>query len=108
MIGEREIMIDVLLLPEMSLSRAGRDSGGRATRSKEKRTIPIVLPSGGAAAARRRHRAKQRRGYIGREKSLYYAFRLISCQPRLGTRPGGLGKLQAVTVLKCLLQSQSQ
>jgi hypothetical protein len=36
---------------------------------------------------------------IGREKSLpvYYAFRLISCQPRLGTRPGGLGKLQAVT-----------
>ncbi len=60
-------------------------------------TIPIVLPSGGAAAARRHHRAKQHRGNIGREKSLYYAFRLISCQPRLGTRPGGLGKLQAVT-----------
>jgi hypothetical protein len=32
---------------------------------------PSVLPSGGAraAAARRRHRAKQHRGYIGREKS---------------------------------------
>jgi hypothetical protein len=38
-------------------------------------------------------RAQQHRGYIGREKSLYYAFkfRLISCQPRLGTRPGGPG-----------------
>ncbi len=50
-------------------------------------------------ALRRRRRGEQHRGYIGREKSLYYAFRLISCQPRLGTRPGGLqvGKLQAVT-----------
>ncbi len=33
----------------------------------------------------------------GNPKSLYYAFRLISCQQRLGTRPCGLGKLQAVT-----------
>ncbi len=33
---------------------------------------------------------------LGREKSLYNAFRLISCQPRLGTLPGGLEKLQAV------------
>jgi hypothetical protein len=40
------------------------------------------------------------RGYIGMEKSLYYAFQLISCQPRLGTRPGGLGEIQAVTVLR--------
>ena len=64
---------------------------------RKKRTIPIVLPSGGAAAARRRHRAKQHRGYIGREKSLYYAFRLISGRPRLGTRPGGPGETQAVT-----------
>jgi hypothetical protein len=36
---------------------------------KKKWTIPIVLPSGGATAARRRHRAKQHCGYIGREKS---------------------------------------
>jgi hypothetical protein len=41
---------------------------------------------------------------IGREKSLYYAFRLISCQPRLGTRPGGLGKLQADTSTAQLIQ----
>jgi hypothetical protein len=60
MIGGREIDVRVLLLPERS--RAER--AGRA----KKRTIPIVLPSGGAAAARKRHRAKQHRGYIGRGK----------------------------------------
>jgi hypothetical protein len=85
MFGEREIMIDHNFLPEMS--RAER--AGRAN----KRSIPIVLPLGGGAAARRRHRAKQHRGYIGREKSVSYAFLLISCQPR----PGGLGETQAVT-----------
>ncbi len=36
----------------------------------KKRTIPIVLPSGCAAAARRQHQAKQDSGYIGREGSL--------------------------------------
>ncbi len=56
MIGEREIMIDVLLLPETSRAE---EPGER-----KKWTIPIVLPSGGAAAARRRHRAKQHRGNI--------------------------------------------
>ena len=74
---------------DMSVHVYARWSGFQMTR--------IVLPSGSAAAAlaslRLRHRAKQHRGYIGRGKSLYYAFRLISCQPRLGTRPGGLGKL---------------
>ncbi len=48
-------------------------------------------------AARLRHRAKQHSGYIGREMSVSYAFRLISCQQRLGTRPSGLGEIQAVT-----------
>jgi hypothetical protein len=55
------------------------------------------VPDGGAAAARRLHWAKQHSGYIGREKSVYNAFRLIFCQPRLWTRPGGLGEIQAVT-----------
>ena len=36
---------------------------------RDRRSHLFVLPSGGAAAARRRHRAKQHRGYIGREKS---------------------------------------
>ena len=40
---------------------------------------------------------KQHSGYIGREKSVYYGIQLISVQPRLGTRPGGLGEAQAVT-----------
>jgi hypothetical protein len=44
-------------------SRAEQPTAGK----RKKRTIPIVLPSGGAAAARRRHRAMQHRGYIGRE-----------------------------------------
>ena len=60
MTGESEIMIDVLLLPEMSRAE-------RAWRAKKMNIIPIVLPSGGAAAARRRHQAKQHSGYIGRE-----------------------------------------
>jgi hypothetical protein len=91
MIGEREI--DVLLLPEMS--RAER--AGQAKKMNNSYCRALRRP--GAAAARRRHRAKQHRGYIviGREKSLYYAFRLISCQPRPGMLPGRLGEIQAVT-----------
>ncbi len=56
-------------------------------------------PDGAASALRRRLRAGQWELFIFflRERSLYYAFRLISCQPRLGTRPCWLGKLQAVT-----------
>jgi hypothetical protein len=53
-------------------------------------------------ALRRRRRGEaaplgEAASWLGREKSLYSAFWLISCQPRLGTRPGWLGKLQAVT-----------
>ncbi len=77
--------------------------------------MPFKLGSYGlrvrGEALRRRHRAKQHRGYIGAKqpsrgratlegKSLCLrdAFRLTSCQPRLGTvtRPGGLGEIQAV------------
>ncbi len=43
-------------------------------------SCPQVAPP----LARRCHRAKQHRGYVGRESLLYYAFRLISCHPRLG------------------------
>jgi hypothetical protein len=57
------------------------------TSSFKLRPTPPVGP------ARRRDRAKQHRGYIGRESSVFYAFRLIfrACQLRLGTRrrPGG-------------------
>jgi hypothetical protein len=56
------------------------------------------LPSSCPQAARRHHRAKQHHGYIGRGKSVYCAFQLISCQPRLWTRPRGLGENQAVTI----------
>ncbi len=53
---------------------------------------------GDAAAARQHHLAKQHSGYIGREKTLYCAFQLISCLQHPMTRPGGLGEIQAVTV----------
>jgi hypothetical protein len=73
----------------------------------------IVMPSpagGGATAARRRHHdranLKQNRGYMGREKSLYSTFRLISCRPRLGTRPGGLGELTLFCDYLCLESAQ--
>jgi hypothetical protein len=62
-------------------------------------------PDGAASPRRRRLREGQWELFIfiyflgGREKSLYYAFRLtsISCQQRLrlGTRPGGLGNLKS-------------
>jgi hypothetical protein len=84
MIGELEI--NVLLLPERSRAE-------RAWLAK-KQTIPIVMPSG---ARQQRHGAKQHSGYIGRGKSGYYAFLLISCRPRRGTWPGWLGEIQAVT-----------
>ncbi len=56
-------------------------------------------PAEPEAGRRPGHRAaKQHRGYFkfGREKSVYYAFRLISCRQRLGTRPGGLGEIQLI------------
>ncbi len=62
MIGEREIMIDVLLLPEMS--RGGGAIGRSIIVSTLEGKSHCITPLG-----------------------LY---------PRLGTRPGGLGKLQAV------------
>ncbi len=34
---------------------------------------------------------------LGGKGLVYCVFPLISCQPRLGTRPGGLGETQAVT-----------
>ncbi len=58
--------------------------------------VKVVLPSGSAAAARRRHRAKQYRGYIGREKSgllRVSAYTLPGCASRAvpGRGPAGLG-----------------
>jgi hypothetical protein len=46
--------------------------------------------------ARRRHRAMHVKGKVGP----YSAIRLISGQPRLGTRPGGFGETQAPTPTK--------
>jgi hypothetical protein len=89
MIGELEIMIDVLLLLEMSRAKQAGE--------RKKWTIPIVLPSGSTAAARLSHLAKQHRGYIEGKSLVYCAFRLICCQQCLGMLPGGLGETQAVT-----------
>jgi hypothetical protein len=83
MIGEREIMIDVLLLTEMSRAERAAGRADCQARKNERITRAIVLPSGGGAAARRRHRAKQHRG--GKSH--------ISCRPRPGTRPGGLAEI---------------
>jgi hypothetical protein len=87
---EREIMMDVLLLPEMS--RAER-AAGRAKktnnshcRALRRRCRGEAAPSGEAAS---------RLNWKGKVTVL----RLSACQPpRLGTRPGGLGKLQALTI----------
>jgi hypothetical protein len=52
-----------------------------------------------AAAPLLRHLKSTQRArlrYIGREKSLYHAFRRISCQQRPGTRPCWLGEIHAV------------
>ncbi len=63
----------------------------------KKRTIQIVLPSGGAAAARQRHRAMQHLGYIGRE-SCGLLLDSAHIQPAASQmRPCWLWETQAVT-----------
>jgi hypothetical protein len=39
-------------------------------------------------------------GYIGGEKSVYYAFLIISCQQRVWKQPSWLGEIQAVSTHK--------
>jgi hypothetical protein len=65
-----------------------------------------VTAQAGAFGSVSNQRQAQRGGSIGRSsivatleggKSVYYAVWLISCLPRPGTRPGGLGEIQAVT-----------
>ncbi len=48
------------------------------------------VPSGGAAAARRHHRAKQHRGYIGRESHRITPFGLYPASRVSGREPAGL------------------
>ncbi len=93
MIGDCEIMIDVLLLvllPEMS--RAERAGRAKKTNNSHRPALRRRCRGGGGAIGR---------SSIVEGKSLVYCtFLLISCQPRLGTRPGGLGETQAVTDIK--------
>ncbi len=83
MIGEREIMIDVLL-PEMSRAK-------RARQAKK-------MTNSHCPALRRRRRGEA--APSGEAASwLHWKGKVsVLCQPRLGTRPGGLGKLRAVTL----------
>jgi hypothetical protein len=71
-------MIDVLLLPEMSRAeRAGRAkkmNNAHDCPAPRRRRLGEAAPSGEAASW------LHWKGKV----SLYYAFRLISCQPRLG------------------------
>ncbi len=85
MIGEREI--DVLLLPFYQKWAELSEPG-----EQRKWTIPIVLPSGDTAAARRRNRAKQHSGYIGRESLCITPFGLYPASRISGRGPAGLGK----------------
>ncbi len=87
MIGDREI--DVLLLPEMSRAE-------RAGRAKKNEQFSLFRPQ---AAPPRRGSAIGRSSILATlaGKSVYNWIQLISCQPRLGTRPGGLEEAQAVT-----------
>ncbi len=102
MIGEREIMIDVLLLPEMSRAE-------RAGRAKKNEQFPLSCPQ---AALPRRGSAIGRHSIVATLEGnslVYCTFQLISCQPRLGTLPSGLGETQAVTEYdrKCHLDRKS-
>ncbi len=66
-----------------------RGQSGRPIRTASRR---LSRPFGSGKNVRSCPSYRQRMNGI-----VYYAFRLISCQPRLGTRPGGLGEIQAVT-----------
>jgi hypothetical protein len=97
MIGEREIMVNVLLLPEMSRAeRAGRAKKMKCSHCpalRRRRRCKAAPPLQGGAIGRSSIVAT-----LQRKSLVYCAFQLISCQPRLGTRPGGLGETQTVTV----------
>jgi hypothetical protein len=115
-IGEREIMIDVLPLPEMSCAEraAGRAKQTdnfhcpAALRRRRRHRGDSEAPGPRRRGAGLRHRAKPEQLSIAGVATLeggslfYCAFPLLSCQQHLGTRPGGLAETpgQAVTVLR--------
>ncbi len=91
MIGEREI--DVLVLPEMSRAE-------RAGRAKKNEQFPLSCPQ----AARQRHWAKQRCGYIGRKSLCITPFGLYPASSVSGRGPAGLGKPKLLMYISGICQ----
>ncbi len=87
MIGEREIMIDVLLLPEMSRAE-------QAGRAKKNEQFPLSCPQ---AEQPRRGGAIRRSSIVATLEGKSLCITLYPASRVSGHGPEALGKLQAVT-----------